>query len=322
MKAYLGFALMLATTVGFAQPKPTGKLVQLDGHRLHVNCTGKGSPTVIIENGFDEFSFDWIEVQREVEKFTRICTYDRAGYGWSDPGPMPRTYDQINLDLLNALKNLKEKGPYLLVGHSFGGPVIQNFALKHREEVVGLIFAESVADDHRIVMGKKTARIADFAQGREIPAPHASLRLSDKSKTAAEPVTDEPKLYPPFDRLPSELQKAHLWAMSQANLQQAENSERDWSPEYLSLWLKKGTAGSLGDLPIIVLARERGGYGDDLDLPAEQLEIGRKKGQANLATLSSRGKLQFVTGGHDIQLENPQAVVGAVRVLVEASRKR
>lgn len=322
MKKHLALALLLSGTFGLAQPRPIGKLVPLDGYRLHVNCTGKGSPTVIIENGFDEFSFDWIEVQSEVEKFTRICTYDRAGYAWSDSGPLPRTYDQINLELLSAMKKLKEKGPFLLVGHSFGGPVIQNFAINHRREVAGLIFAESVGDDQRIVMGKKTARIADFAQGRTIPEPHEKMTAADRQKPASELQSEQPKNYPPFDRLPPELQKRRMWALSQRTLQQAENSERDWSPEYLSLWLKRSTAGSLGDLPIIVLAREHGGYGDDLDLSAEQLEVARKKGQADLAALSSRGKLQFVTGGHDIEMDNPKAVVDAIRELVTASRKK
>jgi len=183
-------------------------------------------------------------------------------------------------------------------------------------------FAESVGDDQRIVMGKKTARIADFAQGRAIPTPHPKLIASDHEKATADHDNEPPKLYPPFDRLPAELQKTHLWALSQPSLQQAENSEREWSPEYLSGWLKKGTAGSLGDLPIIVLAREKGGYGNDLDLPAEQLEVARKKGQADLAALSSRGKLQFVTGGHDIELENPKAVVVAIRELVNNLRRK
>src|SRR6185369_4205627 len=123
-------------------PKPAGKMVQLAGRRLHVNCSGKGHPTVLIENGFDEFSFDWVNVQTGVERITRVCTYDRAGYAWSDPGPLPRTYAQINLDLRMALQKLNEKGPYIFVGHSFGGPVIRNFALTYPRDVAGLIFAE------------------------------------------------------------------------------------------------------------------------------------------------------------------------------------
>lgn len=77
---------------------PPGRLVDLGGHRLHVHCVGRGAPTVLIENGFDEFSSDWVLVQSRLEPLTRTCTYDRAGYAWSDPGPMPRTFAQINLE--------------------------------------------------------------------------------------------------------------------------------------------------------------------------------------------------------------------------------
>jgi hypothetical protein len=88
-------AVMIVTCLGGAaaaagaasEPTPPGKLVDLGGHKLHVNCTGTGSPTVVVENGLGDFSFDWILVQNKVASFTRVCTYDRAGYAWSDPGP-------------------------------------------------------------------------------------------------------------------------------------------------------------------------------------------------------------------------------------------
>src|SRR5215831_274504 len=103
-------------------PRPIGRMVELGGFRLHVNCTGQGASTVVVENGLGDFSFDWKLVQRGVEKFARICTYDRAGYAWSDPGPKPRTFAQINFELRQALVELQERGPYILVGHSYGGP--------------------------------------------------------------------------------------------------------------------------------------------------------------------------------------------------------
>ena len=84
-------AIILSACLVFAattpEPKPLGKLVHLGGHRLHVNCTGKGSPIVVVENGLGDFSFDWTLVQSRVSRFARICTYDRAGYAWSDPVP-------------------------------------------------------------------------------------------------------------------------------------------------------------------------------------------------------------------------------------------
>src|ERR1700720_489326 len=95
------------------EPKPIGKLVDLGGHRLHVNCNGKGSPTVVVENGLGDFSFDWILVQKKASSFARICTYDRAGYAWSNPGPQPRTFAQLDLELRDALAKLKELGPFI-----------------------------------------------------------------------------------------------------------------------------------------------------------------------------------------------------------------
>src|SRR3954468_1620782 len=149
---------VLVTTLGFAAdaPRAPGKLVDLGGHKLHVHCVGKGLPTVVIENGFDEFSTDWVMVQEQVAKFTRVCTYGRAGYAWSDPGPKPQTYSQINVELHEALSKLNEERPLVLVGHSFGGPVIWNYTTLYPKEVAGLLFAEAVGADHRIIMGKET----------------------------------------------------------------------------------------------------------------------------------------------------------------------
>src|SRR5215469_2490136 len=120
-------------------PAPPGKLVDLGGHRLHVNCTGRGRPIVVVEDGLGDFSFDWTLVQSRVSRFTRICTYDRAGYAWSDSGPMPRTFAQLNLELKDALGKLGERGPYVLVGHSFGGPVVMNFAILYPRDVAGMV---------------------------------------------------------------------------------------------------------------------------------------------------------------------------------------
>jgi pimeloyl-ACP methyl ester carboxylesterase len=308
--------LLFSVVTGEAQPpKAIGKLIDLGGYHLHLNCTGKGRPTVVIENGFDEFSFDWVLVQAAIEKFARVCTYDRAGYAWSDAGPLPRTYAQINFDLRRALHKVHEKGPYIFVGHSFGGPVIRNYALTYRNETAGLVFAESVGDAHRIIMGPKTARIAEFAKNRPIPLPHEKLEPTDGAPTQhASEVTAT--LDPPFDRLPPNLQKSHLWALSQPGLQNAENSERDWSPEYLATWLAKDQKGSLGDLPVVVLAREKGGYEEGHDLSAAELEKERRQEHAGLASLSRRGRLSFVNSGHEIELEAPEEVIRAVHQMV------
>src|ERR1700730_10920245 len=147
-----GISICIAAGAAEAAPKPPGKLVDLGGHKLHVNCTGKGNPTVVVENGLGDFSFGWILVQSKVATFTRICTYDRAGYAWSDPGPKPRTYAQLNLELHDALAKLDERGPLILVGHSFGGGVVRNYAAAYPGDVAGMVLVDIVHEDQRIPM--------------------------------------------------------------------------------------------------------------------------------------------------------------------------
>ena len=175
----LSVGLVFAATS--TEPKPPGKLVELGGHKLHMNCTGKGSPTVVVENGLGDFSFDWILVQDRVSGFTRICTYDRAGYAWSDPGPKPRTFSQLNLELRDALSRLGERGPFVLVGHSYGGPVVRNFATAYPEEAAGMVLVDASYEGERVgVGGKATARLGDGAKGKSIPLPHEDMKDSDK----------------------------------------------------------------------------------------------------------------------------------------------
>src|SRR4051794_38695597 len=155
ISASLFCVLLSASATASESPAPVGRTVDLGGHRLHVNCSGKGSPTVVIENGLGDFSFDWVLVQRQVEKFTRVCTYDRAGYAWSDPGPKPRTFAQINLELRDALAKLGEKGPFVLVGHSYGGPEVVNLQKQYSNNTAGMVLVESAHERMRGGVGGK-----------------------------------------------------------------------------------------------------------------------------------------------------------------------
>src|SRR5579862_6764057 len=142
--------LLPLCSVASTAPAPPGKLVDLGGHRLHVYCTGNGPFTVVVENGLGDFSFDWTLVQTKVESFSRICTYDRGGYAWSDSGPKPRSYAQLNLELHDALNKLGEHRPLILVGHSFGGGVVRNYAAVYPSEVAGMVLVDTVQEDQRI----------------------------------------------------------------------------------------------------------------------------------------------------------------------------
>lgn len=305
-----------------SKPHVPGKLVDLGGHRLHVLCTGHGSPTVVVENGLGDFSFDWVLVQDRVSHNTRICTYDRAGYAWSDPGPKPRTFDQINLELRNALTNLGEQGPFVLVGHSYGGPVMRNFALDYPGDTAGIVFVDAAFEGMRVgVGGKNTIRLGEGAQPREIPRPREAMSPSDK------PAPLPPGMVPPnepldplYKVLSPEDQRLQMWAQYLPKLEDAEQSQREWSDVYYAKQLATPQAGTLGSIPVLVLTRENGGYTEDLDVPAAQMEQERKAGQALLATLSNNSKQVLLTCGHNMELEAPADVADAILRMVTAVR--
>lgn len=307
-----------------SEPKPLGKLVDLGGHRLHVNCTGKGTPTVVVENGLGDFSTDWILVQSRVSRFTRFCTYDRAGYAWSGPGPKPRTFSQLNLELRDALSKLGEPGPFVLVGHSYGGPVVRNFATTYPHEVAGMVLVDAAHEGLRVgIGGRKTIRLGDGAKGISIPPPHEGMSASDKPVVRAEDLPEELKtLDPMYKVLPPDEQKMHLWAQLLPTVYDAENSETEWSEEYFATWLAKPQAGTLGTIPLIIITRADGGYrAGDSDIPAAQLERERKEGQAKLTLLSANSRQVVVHSGHNMNLEAPDDVTAAIREVVEAVRR-
>ena len=121
-----------------------GKLIDIGTHRLHINCAGEGSPTVIFDSGIGGFSLEWSKIQKNLIKNNlKVCSYDRAGYGWSDSGPQPRTTARITKELKTLLIQANITGPYLLVGHSFGGFNIRYFASEYPQLIAGLILIDS-----------------------------------------------------------------------------------------------------------------------------------------------------------------------------------
>ena len=137
----------LAQKVGTDQnpPTPLGKLVDVGGYRVHLYCSGTGSPTVVIVGA--GYSFDWGLVQPEVAKFTQVCSYDHSGIGWSDDGPKDSCALRVS-EVHTALKNAGIKGPYVLVGHSLGALVARLYAGRYPDEVAGMVFV-----DHAVHLG-------------------------------------------------------------------------------------------------------------------------------------------------------------------------
>src|ERR1041384_7836638 len=124
---------------------PPGELVDVGGYRLHIHCTGSGSPTVVIVAGAGDWSTTWGGVvQPEVAKTTRVCTYDRPGLGWSEAGPLPGDAARFAKELHTLLQNANVPGPYVMVGHSLGGFVVRIFAHDYASEVSGVVLIDSM----------------------------------------------------------------------------------------------------------------------------------------------------------------------------------
>ncbi|HEY2804702.1 MAG TPA: alpha/beta hydrolase [Gemmatimonadales bacterium] len=306
-------------------PNPPGVRVDIGGgQHLHVHCTGRGSPTVLLESGTGDISVIWSLVQPGVSQFARVCSYDRGGYAWSEPGAQPRTFAQLALELHTALAKLKVGPPWVLVGQSYGGLVIRGFAREYRSEVGGVVFVDAVQEDQRVVYGGQPHRIRDSARGRPFPAPRIALdtaMLARARGKPAEQVSDT--LEAPLDRMPAEAQRLWKWANAQPLLRLAQSSEIDWSPEELARMHDERRANrqSLGSIPVVVLARTSGGYDSGMSISADSLEKERRFFMADLARLSSRGRLEYAAhSGHNIHLEDPALVISAIREVVTSHR--
>jgi hypothetical protein len=169
---------------------------------------------------------------------------------------------------------------------------------------------------------KKTLRLGEDAKGAPIPEPHESLDAADKTTIRAEDLPAELKnLDPLFKVLPEAEQQMQVWAQQQPSVYDAQQSETQWSGENFRKWMASAQAGTLGDIPVVVLSRAEGGYGDaDLDIPASQLEQERKEGQRKLTQLSGNSRQVIVRSGHNMNLEAPGTVASSIRQVVMAVR--
>ena len=153
-----------------------GMLVRAQGTRLNLYCMGSGTPAVVFDSGWEDWAPVWTIVQPAVAKWTRACSYDRAGAGFSDPGPLPRTSVRIADELHSALHNAGVQGPYILVGHAFGGDNVRTFAQRYTTELAGLVLVEADVGgpgehrvDSEVITSLRECREA-IADGKPLPA--------------------------------------------------------------------------------------------------------------------------------------------------------
>jgi pimeloyl-ACP methyl ester carboxylesterase len=292
-------------------PPAPGTLHDVDnGRRLHLLCSGQGSPTVVIEAGASSFAIDFTLVQRELQKSHRVCAYDRAGHGWSDPLP-PFTPAKDAQDLHALLAAAKEPAPYVLVGASRGGLLIRGYLAAHPSEVAGLVFVDPGTEDRLfgMVRGQAIAIAEMTPEQMRSTIPGSSVRVPRRPVQKGAP----------FDKLPAELYQQRLLlderlislmpeVLTPEQLGAYQESERAF---LASLLATRKTGTPLGDRPTVVLSR-----GSDRNQERENVHIA-------LARLSTNSRHSVVGGaGHEIHLFEPAAVVVAINDVLDAiSRK-
>jgi pimeloyl-ACP methyl ester carboxylesterase len=318
---------------GHPASPPPGKLVDIGGYRLHLNCKGKNGPTVVLIAGAGDFSFDWGLVQPGVSRFARVCSYDRAGLAWSDPGPIPRTMLQDASELHALLRAAGVQAPYVLVGHSVGGLIARVYAGQYPQEVAAMVLVDSTHEDTTLMYQGKLFRVREGARGVAIP-PAQTMRSGPPKPPTKDDVAQfefnqkifgAPKIAPPFDRLPTETQAMRLRFLSRPP--RAAAGPDLWAEELQAMYAARAkTPYQLGETPLVVLLAKPD-YGDPPgDIAADEwkrVNEEKRRQKVELTNLSRNSKLIVAEkSGHHIQLDEPQVVIDAVRLAVDAARRR
>ena len=307
---------------------PPGRLVDVGGWRLHLDCRGEArpaEPTVILEAGSGNFSVEWALVQPRVAAFARACAYDRAGSGWSEMGPHPRTHAQIVRELDALLDSAGVRPPYVLVGQSFGAVLARFFAAAHPDDVAGVVLVDGGRLDPLRFVGGALVSLPATSTGRAVPEPRLAgpLRRADippaalaQMEAAARQMSSDPNP-PPRDLLPDEARRMRAWSLGRIEHYAAGANPFEAEELARLIAAQRTQAHPLGDRPLVVLTAGRREYAPGED----SLEADRRRAQAALAALSSRGRQVVVAGsGHHIHIERPEAVVEAIREVLAGVR--
>jgi pimeloyl-ACP methyl ester carboxylesterase len=299
------FLLLLCLVIGYAyewagqrrdariHPAP-GRLVPVDGHRLHLLCKGTEGPTVVIEQGAGELSRFWWPLQDEAAKFARVCTYDRAGYGWSDPVPGGATVEDRARQLHILLTNAAIEGPYVFVAHSYGGLIVRSYTEMFPNEAAGLVLIDTPEESSIF-----QAEVLDF---------YAKARIANRVAALAAQfgVLRLLRQWAPLDRYGFWLSRpAEYLALCDdlASLERVPELQR-----------RSKAAGSLGALPVTVIT-----HGKPFPGPFAALEKNWGEGQKRLAALSSDSVLIVAANSnHMVQHDEPQLVLNAIRRVHDA----
>jgi pimeloyl-ACP methyl ester carboxylesterase len=282
---------------------PPGILVDVGGYRMHLYCIGQGSPAVVLDSGLGDSWLSWYKVQPQISQFTRVCSYDRAGMGWSDPSPKPRTSSVIASELHSLLQRAGISPPVVLVGHSFGGLNMRMYAGLYRSDIVGMVLVDSTPDEmNRFPIELKNSNEA-FLYKENLK--HETMPLGI------------PRLMGWCGNGPDEIRSV---------LRAIDCRLPPWR-EHLAEYHAEGESGAqvrqtglLRSIPLIVLSH-------DPDDPTGNFAIAMEKAwteaQQDLTHLSTNSSRVVVRGsGHNIQLDRPEVVTTAIRQIVDEVRRK
>lgn len=289
MKMKTLICLMLVLFAAFSPaiaaefPPMPGKRFDVGGYYLHIHCMGKGDPTVIVDVGLGDDSTDWQIIQQTVAKSAHICVVDRAGYGWSDFGPSPRTSEKIAAELAILLEKANLQPPFVLVGHSFGGYNIRLFAANYPDKVAGVVLVDASHEDQYNQFQIKLPD-NDHQYSSIVISPKLAYLASSPAKPAA---LSERAFY---------AAKAEIMALNKSATQ-------------------LHRAPTLPAIPLIVISRGKPEWYGPTKL--QQREKTWQSLQQNLSQLSPISTHMFAhKSGHDIPQQQPEIIVEAIEQVI------
>jgi pimeloyl-ACP methyl ester carboxylesterase len=283
----------------YERPPAPGTLVDIGGRRLHVRCTGpQRGPTVVFEAGLSQFTANgtYSKAQDLIAEFAHVCVYDRAGLGWSDAAPSPRTHDEMADDLHRLAAAQRWPMPLVLVGHSIGGLLARRYVARYPAEVAGVVLADATtedvlftsaaADERKALVARIDAGLRAAKPGQPVVAMPAGTAPEVMLAFTPEVLAAVKQEYEAIDATPAALRGANGY-------------------------------GTLGAVPLIVIRRGR-----TATPPSAEDERWRQR-QEGLTALSSRASLVVATNaGHAIPYDDPALVAAQVRAMLETIRGR